>query len=664
MVVEEVYQTIVNERLAQLRRKPDAPFVGAFTGIGSETREIDAFTRTAQVKNGKVEDALRALLTESLRVERHGFTQTELDRARTIVKRGYEESEAREATSNSRAYTEEITRNFLEHELMIGRTAEKELALKYLPMITIDELNADVKSFGGAENRVITIAGPEGSPLPSQARVLEIVAEVGKAEIPVWEEKPIPTALMTTPPKPGKIVKEKAFDKIGTYEWTLSNGVRVIVKPTDYERDTVLVGAESPGGTALASDKMYKDARFATQIAAKSAARASSISDTLGKVLAGKKVSVSTGIGETSETVAAQASPRDLESMFQLIYLRIAAPRRDEEQFKVWRANAAEQLANQERSPEFQYAKQLTAAEYNNNVRKSFPKPEDFRNVDLDKALAFYKDRFGDASDFTFVIVGDFDLAKLRPLVETYLASLPGKGRKEKEKDLGIRPVKGIVKKEWKLGVEPKASDALRIEMHGDDTWSQDKERDVFVLGQVLSIRLREEIREEKSGVYGIGARGSIERSPHQERSFTISFGCDPTRVDELVKAVNDEMDKIVKGGIGADYLDKVKQTYTRTRETDLRTNRFWLGRLERAYQYGDDPVEILDTAKTIGRMTSDYVKAAAKHFLDRKQVYTAVRVPVAAPAKQARRDRARSCSTSTIRENSYSLLVLDIWSG
>ena len=623
------YQTIVNERLAQLRRKPDAPFVSAFTGIGSETREIDGFTRTAQVKNGKVEDALRTLLTESRGVELPGFTQTELDRARTIVKRGYEESEAREATSNSRQYTDEITRNFFEAELMIGRTAEKEMALKYLPMVTIDELNANVKSFGGAENRVIAIEGPEGSPLPTQARVLEIVAEVGKTDVPVWEEKAIPTTLMAKTPTPGKIVKEKKLDAIDVTEWTLSNGVRVIVKPTDYERDTVLVSAESPGGTAMAKDKDYKDARFASQVVSNGGAGELD-ADTLGKVLAGKQVSVGTSISETSEGVNATASARDLEAMFQLIYLRIAEPRRDEEQFNVWRANAAEQTANQQRSPEYQFFKNSAEALYNSNPRKSLAKPEDYGKVDLDRALAFYKDRFGDVSDFTFVIVGELDLAKLRPLVETYLASLPSHGRKEKEKDLGIRKVPGIFKKEWKLGVEPKAS--VRIDMHGDDTWSKDKERDLFVLGQVLSIRLREEIREEKSGVYGIGANGSISRSPHQERSFNIQFGCDPTRVDELMKAVYAELDAVTKNGIGADYLDKVKQTYTRGRETDLRTNRFWINRLSLAYHYGDDPLEIPDTSKTLARMTSDNVKAAAKHFLDRKQIYTAVRVPEAKP--------------------------------
>jgi zinc protease len=212
-------------------------------------------------------------------------------------------------------------------------------------------------------------------------------------------------------------------------------------------------------------------------------------------------------------------------------------------------------------------------------------------------------------------------------MVETYLASLPSKGRHEKEKDLGIRKVSGMVKKQFDLGVEPKAS--VRLDYHGDDPWSFDKERDLYTLGQLLANYLREDLREDKGGVYGVGASGFAERSPHQGRSFSISFGCAPERVDELVKAVKDDIATLAKNGPDDDHLDKVKQIYTRNRETELRTNRFWSSRLINAYHYKDDPNDIPDTSKTLARMTSANVKAAAKHYLtDSKDVYQAVRMP------------------------------------
>ena len=625
-VVESLYRTVMSERYNVLRRRPDAAFTNAFSGMTRANRETDDFVREAQVKNGKVEDALRALLTESARIDRHGITQTELDRAKVQLNREFDQIVDRNATIDSRLVVQEIVRNFLTGELILAPERERDLDKEALAKVTVADINADVKTFGGADNRAIEISVPEGQPKPTAERVKAIIAEVEKADIPAWEDKAIPTALMTTPPKPGKIVKEKAFDKIGVYEWTLSNGAHVILKPTDFEKDAVAMTADSPGGTAVAPDSNFINARFANAVA-QTGGVGDFDSDTLTKVLAGKTVSVQPILSETGEGLNASASPKDLETMFQLTYLRITAPRKDEEQFKVWQANSAEQLANQERSPEFQFFKKASEAKYKNNPRRSFPKPEDYAKINLDKSLAFYKDRFGDVADWNFVIVGEFDLAKIRPMVETYLASLPSKGRHEKEKDLGIRKVPGVVKVKFDLGVDPKA--AVSFDFHADDKWSMEAERDLYTLGQVVSNLLREELREAKGGTYGVGAFGNVLRSPHQERTFSIQFGCDPTRVDELVTAMNEQLDKLKKDGPPPDMIDKVKQIYTRTRETDLRTNRFWTARLMNAFRYGDDPNDIPDTSKTLARMTKENIIAAAKKYLDPKSVYEAERLPV-----------------------------------
>ncbi|HEY1549132.1 MAG TPA: insulinase family protein [Kofleriaceae bacterium] len=640
LLVEQIYTTIVNERFAQLQRKQETPFTDASVSIETpdEMRELDWFAREADAKPGKLEDALRALLTETLRVERHGFTQAELDRARTIVMRGYEEAADRAATTNSRVFTEELVRNFLLDELVIGRNAERDLAKEFLPQITVDELNANVKSFGAAENRAIAIWIPDGQPVVSKDRVMQIIGEVEKSDIPAWQDKPIPTTLLPKLPTPGKIVKEKKIDAIGVTEWTLSNGAKVIVKPADFEKDTVLLGATSNGGTATVGDKDFQNARLAAVVAQIGGA-GDYDADTLGKILAGKQVNVQLQVGETEETINANASAKDVEAMFQLLYLRITAPRKDPDVFATWKSNTADFLTNQARSPEFLFARDSQAAEYKNNVRRTFPTPDEVSKLDEDKALAFYKDRYGDVSDFTFVIVGEVDMDKLKPMVETYLASLPGKNRHEREKDLGIRKVGGVVKKTFDLGVEPKSS--VRVDIHADDTWSRDKERDAYVLAQLLSNRLREVLREDAGGVYGVGANVTIDRSPHQERSVSIQFGCAPERVDELVGLMNGVLDEVVKGqtkDLGS-YIDKIKEIYARQRETELRQDRFWLQRLERAYKYGDDPTDIADTTKTIARMTPELIKASAKHFLDRSQVFTAIRLPetsAAAPAKPA----------------------------
>jgi zinc protease len=625
-VGEQLYAQILNERLATLARKPDAPFIFAAAGFSSPTREIDSFDRFSQVKTGKVEDTIRVLFTEVLRIERHGVNPGELDRARAIFKRALEQNAETEATKDSRSFTDEITRNFFEDELMVGGQKEKELTLEFLPQITVDELNGLARSFSGAENRVVLISGPEGKPLPDKDRVLAIIKDVANDKIEPWEDAAVQQALMARQPDAGKIVKETTIDKIGVTEWTLSNGIRVVAKPTDFEVDDVEIDGFSPGGEAVVGDKDYNNARFADEVVSIGGV-GDFDAEQLAKMLAGKQVRVSTAIGESTEGISAEGSAHDLETMFQLLYLRMTAPHKDPQAFKVWQQNTIEQLQNIERSPEAKFARDTAAALYKNNPRRTFPVAGDIEKVDQDKAIAFYKDRFGDASDFTFVIVGAYKLDELRPLVEKYLGSLPAKGRKEKEKDPGVRKVGGVVTKTFNLGTEPKAQ--VRIDIHADDKWTRDNDRDMYILGQVVSTRLREIMREDMGGVYGVGAGGRIARAPHQERSFSVSFGCDPERVDELVKAAFAEMDKIAKDGIGPEYLEKIKQTFLRGRETEMRRNGFWSGWLATSYRFGDDPTLVLDPSQMVGRMKPELVKAAAKRYLDRKQYFEAVMLPV-----------------------------------
>jgi zinc protease len=625
LLAEQLYSAILSERLASIGRRADAPFMNAGGGISGDVRDADAFRRFANVKQGKVEDALRALLTEVVRIEKHGITATELERARTNTRRFYEQLADSEATRENVSFVEEITRNFYENEFIVGTEMEKKLTLEILPTLTVAELNQLGASFGGADGRAILISGPDGKPLPKQERVLEIVAEVNKAGVDTWEDSAPQTALMEKAPKAGTITKETKNDKVGVIEWTLSNGARVIVKPTDFEADNVLITGTSPGGEAMASNAEYASARWADDVADLGGVGTFDV-ETLQKVLAGKQIRVSTNISETSESVDGGGSVKDLETLMQLVHLRMTAPRKDAEAFNVWKSNFKEQIENALRSPDFRYARESSAVLWKGNVRRKPPEPADVEKIDQDKALAFYKQRFANAGDFTFVIVGAVKPEALKPLVETYLASLPAKGKKETEKDLKIRRVGGIVKKTFKLGTEPKAR--VQIDLHGAEKWTRDNDRDMSILSQVLSIRLRETMREDLGGVYGVGAGGRISRSPHQERSFSIGFGCDPNRVDELVKAAFEGAAKLAKDGVDDATLERVKQTFVRSRETELRQNRFWLGWLTNAYKYGDDPALVLDTEPVVARMKADLVKASAKRFLDAKQYYQSVMLP------------------------------------
>ncbi|MBA2544433.1 MAG: insulinase family protein, partial [Deltaproteobacteria bacterium] len=626
IVTEALYQLMLNERLQTIARKPDATFAQAGAVIESFVREVDMFVRFALVKGDDAEGALRSMLSEVLRIERHGFVQSELDRARTVMARSVEQSATEYATRDGGDFVDELVKNYLTGEFVVGPEIERDLSLKVMPTITLAELNAIAKSFGGPENRVIVVAGPAGKPMPDKAKVLALVDDVAKAKHEAWKDEAVATKLMEEPAWPGTVSKETKNDKVGTTKWMLANGVRVIVKPTDYERDAVAIEGISPGGLNTAAAKDFVHARFADEIVAESGVGPFD-AVALRKALAGKRVSVAASIGEVSDVIQGTGSARDVETMLQLIHLHMTAPRKDEQAFGVWKTNNLDALTKQTISPDYQFQKKSQEALWQKHPRRALPEVADVKAVDLDKALAFYRGRFADASDFTFVIVGAVELDKLKPLVEAYLGSLPKAGKKEKEIDNGAKRVAGVSKQSWNLGQDQDKA-RVSILIHGDEAWSRDKERDMFILSTVASIRLREVLREDLGGVYGVGASGQLARSPKQERTFGIGFGCAPGAVDKLVNAAFAELDAIAKNGIGADYLEKVKQGFIRDRETSMRTNNYWVDWLARSARYGDDPALVLDPKPVLDRMTYDNVKAAAKRYLDRKKMFQAVMLP------------------------------------
>ncbi len=618
LLADGLYHTMLNERLAELARRPDAPFQWGFSTTGSSTLDIESFSRAAGAREGRVEDTLVALLTEVVRVERHGFTASELVRAKRAMLRGIEQAAREIDKRDGYELVAELVRNFFEGELVIGRAAEAELTAKLLPGVTLEELNSLANAWGGDDSRAVLLSGPDGMKAPTEARVRELVAAAAATKVEPWVDDAAGDTLMTKAPTAGTIVTEQALADDVTV-WTLSNGAKVVIKPTDYEADTVLVRAFSPGGTATASDKVWPSARFAT-----SALTGSGVGEhtpgALAKVLTGRVVSVWPWIGETQEGFWGSSSALDLEPFMQLAYLRMTAPRRDEALFASWKLSTLEWVKNRRKQPERAFFEDMGTVAVGNHARRRPPEVADVEKVDLDQAIAFYQDRFGDASDFTFVVVGNVELATLRPLVETYLASLPGKGRVEKEKDLGFKRPKGITKKKVIQGQEPKSS--VFLTFHGDAKWSRDASRDLATLIDVLDFRLREILREDMGGVYGVGVWGGAQRRPRQEWSVSVQFGCAPEAVEPLRKAIFAEIARLQKEGIADSYLEKVKQQRLRGREVALRDNNAWAGWLADAFQYGDDVATVMDLDGGLARLSSANVKAAAKTYLGKQYVF------------------------------------------
>ncbi len=624
-LAEQLYHSMLNARFAELRAAPNAPFMMAFSSTSSLTRTADGFSRRAFVKQGRVEEAITVLADEVARVERHGFTASELARAKKDVKRGYERMVSERAKTHGRRYASEILRNFFEGEMMPGIEAEMKVVSKYLPTFTLTELNGLAKTWGGTANRVISVSGPAKMKKPTAASLIAIVDSAATKNLAAYKDNVVTKPLMAKKPTPGSVVKQTAISEIGVTEWKLSNGVRVVVKPTTFKNDEVIISGRSPGGHSLVSDSDYLNASFAGSVVS-----AGGVGDfdriQLTKLLTGKVARATTWIGELSEGVSASGSPRDLETVMQLIHLRFTAPRRDAKAFSAWQARQIEWVRNRRLDPQGAFFDDMFSAVTNNHLRRKPRTVDMIEKVDLDKALSLYKQRFADASDFTFTIVGNVDLAKLKPLVATYLGSLPSLKRKETWRDVNVRYPKGIKKFTLKRGKEPKSF--VYLVFHGAEKWSPDAANNIKMLAEVLQIRLREIMREDMGGVYFVAPNGSISRRPKQQRALSMFFPCDPKNVKKLTGAIFKELANLKAKGVASKYIDAIKKIRTRRHEVDSKRNRFWSRKLGTAYSHGDDPRKIRDFAKWTAKISSKRVQAAAKRYGNTKQYFLGVLYP------------------------------------
>jgi zinc protease len=628
-LAELLFHTMVNARLDELRRMPDSPFLFVSSSSGEFVRSADVFRQTAGVKEDAVERAFQTLLEEVLRVQRHGFAASELERAKKDILRQFQQAVLKRDKQDGREFAAEIVRNFLEQEAMPGREAELALVERFLPTYTLTELNGLAK-VSGEGSRVIAVTGPAKMKTPTAEALLAMAKNVEARNIVAYEDAVASTPLMASAPKPGRVVETKSLPELGVTEWKLQNGVRVVVKPTDFDNDEVKMAAFSPGGHSLVKDGDFDSARFADSIVGEGGIGPFDVVK-LRKLFAGKVASVRARVSELDEGLSGRAAPTDLELMFQLIHLGFTAPRRDENAFMSWRAREIENARNRRLSPEASFYEDMLLLSSQNHRRRQPTTPELLEKVDLDKAIAIYKQRFAEASDFTFVFVGNVELERLKTLAETYLGSLPSKGRKERWRDVKVFWPKGVQSKTVLRGSEPKS--LVLLTFHGDERWSRDAENDMRTLGEVLSNRLREVLREDMGGVYGARAGGTISRRPRQQYSFSVSFGCSPESVDKLKQTVFEEIKAIQEKGIGAEYITKAKEKRRRAHETDLKENAFWERELVRAYTFGDDPRLIADITSELDKINSDRVRAAAKKYLGTKQYVLGVLKPEGASA-------------------------------
>ena len=622
-LVQSLFHSMVNDRLSERARKSDAPFLGASSSGGSLGQTLDTYVLSARVTDGGIVAGLEALVTEAERVRRHGFSAAELERTKKSMLAAYERAYLeRDKTENS-SYAREYVSHFLDAEPTPGIGTEYALVQELLPGIALDEVRDLTRVLVHDDSRVVLAIAPEkeGLRAPAADELRAAVAAAATAAVGPWEDTLAGRELMQEKPAPGRVTDTRAIDAIGVTVLTLSNGVSVWLKPTDFKNDQVVFSGYSAGGASMAGPSEFYEATLSSA-AASEAGFGGFSPDDLGKLLAGKLASVSPYVGSYTHGVSGASTPKDLESALQLVYLAFTQPNDRPATFEVLRKRLMAAVANQAQDPEAVYSEKVREVNTNGHYTARALKPADVAALRHETSLGFYRRAFANAADFTFFFAGAFKVEDVTPLVARYLGALPSKGaRSAAWVDRGLtfpaKPARARVEK----GVEPKSQTALTFFA---DTGLQEMEMfQVRVAASVLRSRLRDLLREELGGTYGASV-GYSDLAPLRGYGTTaISFGSSPESVEKLEEGARAEVARLQKEGPSADDVQKAREIERRELETALKQNPYWLGSLQTVHMLGWDPASIARRPQRIDLITRDSLRGAfVRYFpLDRYTV-------------------------------------------
>jgi zinc protease len=626
-MVEQLFAAMLSMRLAEIGQAPNAPFLQARTDRSLFVRTIEVTSVDALVAKGGIERGLSALFTELSRVARFGFTAGELSRMKLNLERGLQRSVVEKDKSPSGPLAREFIRNFIEEEPIPGIVYEYGLNQRFLPEITLAEVNAVAKDWMPERNRVVTISAPESDKgtLPNEVALAGAISGAGAAGLTAYVDTATNTPLLAALPAAGSVGSTTTDAATGITEWRLSNGARVVLKPTTFKQDEILFRAVSAGGTSLASDEDFIAASTADAVIAQGGLGGLSRLD-LEKVLAGTTASVRADIGASEEGLAGGAAREDLETMFQLIHLTFTAPRADPVAFRVLTEQLKVTLANRQVQPDQQFEEAVDAALSQNHPRTRPLTPASVERMNLDRSLAFYKDRFADASDFIFVFVGSFDLQTMRPLVERYLGSLPSQQRNESAKDVGIRPPTGVVEREVRSGIAPRSQ--VSIVFTGPFQNDEPNRVIATAMADTLAGNLQRTLREDLGGTYGVSVVPRFAKRPRGEYRLTVTFACDPARTDSLIAAAFQVIDAYKRNGPSVSQVADARSALTRDLEANLATNGYLLSRILFKYEFGEDVTEVFNMRPFYDRITVAALRDAAVEYLNTNRYVEVTLVP------------------------------------
>jgi zinc protease len=616
---ESLYNRMLGRRLSDISKEADPPFIFGYTGFGQDVGDLANYSSYASAAPKNIRRAYVTLLEENQRVLQHGFTDGELAREKANILRQAEQNVLEESKLESSRVVQRLVYHFLEDNPIPSPTQHFEMYKSMMPTITKEELNQFAKKWITDRNRVIIITGPEKdlAMYPDSTELVRLLKESENKSMTPYEDVDVSAPLLPGKFPPNPVATSSYDSNMDVHHWSFANGVQVSAKATTFKNDEILMNAYSIGGHSLYGDQLYPSARSTSSVVGTSGIGSYNASG-LEKKLAGLRVGASPFIFERYEGINGSSSVKDAETLMQMTYSYIRNYREDTTALNSYLSRERAMFANLLSNPQNWYSDKVTRIVSQNHPRRGFPSLESYDQIKMDDIMMIYKDRFKDVSDMHFFFVGNFDIDSLKLLTSRYLAALPGGGRKEMWKDVGDRYPEGKIDSVYYRGEAPKS--LVQLIYHGPDEFDPDTSYLLQSLIELARIKLREELREEEGGVYGVSIGGGQTKYPIEQYSIRISFNADPPRTTELTESAKKVIQRIKESVSDAD-ITKVTETQRQGRIKDLQQNQFWMSAFINSWMNDLDMNQMTQLAtleKRIAGLHKEVLqKAARKYFAD-----------------------------------------------
>ena len=624
-VVQRLFEAMLNERFDELTRRPDAKFLGAGMFGGNLSPKVETVGLGANVQSGGVIDGMTAAGIEAKRAREFGFAATELDRAKRRMSAEYERAYSERDKTESGSYAQEYLDNFLEDEPSPGIQYEYRLLQQVLPGISAQEVSGLAKNLFTDDSRVVLVTAPQKPDVkvPTEDEVRTALHAVDTLAVTPWNDTSTNRAILETKPSPAAVTSTKTIDDIGVTVVTFANGVRAWLKPTDFKNDQVLFSMYSKGGLSLAPPQDFPDDSFSTAFVNLSGAAGLTAVD-LQKLLAGKLAGASPTMSSSTHGFSGSAAPAELETALQLLYAKFTQPGNDPAAFELLKKQLSAAVVNRLDNPEAVFGDKVEEVNTSNHYTSTPLTVERVNALDRQKMADFYRQRFANAADFTFFMVGAFKVDDVVPLLARYVGSLPSSGAPSAAfKDMGIHFPAAVVKAEVDKGTEPKSETV--ISFFADPPPDPQEQERVNAAADVLEISLRDILREDLGQTYTVSAGLSQTLPQRGDGHIEVVFGAAPENIDAMTARVFAEVKRLQVEGPSEDLLNRAKETARRNYETALKQNAYWLSRLQTEHLFDEDPSLVLHRLDRINALTRASVQDAFKTYfpMDRYTVVT-----------------------------------------